>query len=636
MKKPFAKISAILLCVFIMMTTVIGLSACNNDDSASDEGWGSSPEATYTSYDYSDDDSKFALSLSGVATFVTNKIVDKAKKTAINYAEDVGNTIWTKATNWFKDSLLYCLGIEPEPSVPKHTINEVYDQVTEIQSDIALLKDEVDKLQKENTTGQYVTKYTAFMNVYNDIVSQIEVPATNLERINAMRASEYEDQTQLESDYKAATMALEGNIRGNGTAAVPVNKQTPLSELVLSLGTSMLGNSGITSVDKDGIFSIIRYFAELQSPWQNQRKTIEDSYLSTLIYTYQMAHSLILFDLTYQMQQYDIGGVYTAPDGTVLAFQYPADNGQWYINAYPYYEESFKTKYADKFASFSIDGQPVTVNSLTSDMTGESGDYANLTYLFGYYSQHVTQYNKILRMFNDYTRETVSDAIVLQITNNGDGTYKEMKLPKSLTGMESQDFISLDQDHEFSINFDKFKNCTKSEFLTFIGYIKAYAGDKSLYEYLSYVGFNIPRATAARHKNYFILGVEKLNDESRKDNSQIINRFNMYAIDMDLKVKDIGNDSFYKGYWHTLAKWGGACNDKKSYTGKASYEYTANGRVEFTMKDAYNCNLSRYGSGGYSNRSDWPPIIPYFVTLPGLSGSSLSGTIKRGNIGASW
>lgn len=637
MKKRYIRVSAILLCICMLTATVFSLSACKEDDPTLDEGWGALPEAQYEPYDYSNDDSKFALSLSGIASFVTGKIVDKAKSTALGYVENVGNTIWTKATDWLKNSLLYCLGIEPEPVVPQHTINEVYDQVTAIQSDITQLKDDVEKLQQETTTGQYVTKYTAFMNVYNDIVETIKVPSAVLEKINAMRASEYEDQAQLESDYNAAAKSLEGNIRGSGTAATPVNQQTQLSASALRLGTSMMGNSGITNVDKDGIFSVIRYFAEQQSPWQHQRKTIEDNYLATLIYTYQMAHSLVLFDLTYQMQQYDIGGIYTAPDdGTVLAFQYPAENGQWYINAYPYAETFFRTQYADVFDAFEEDGQPVTVNSLTSDMTGEDGDYADLSFLFGYYSQHVKQYNQILLMFNNYTREDLGDVLVLQTANNGDGTYQEKKFPKTLTGMEAQDFISFRNDHEFYINFDKFKNCTKSEFMTFIGYIKPYAGDKSLYEYLSYVGFEIPRATFGRHKNYIPLAIEKLSDEKRKDNHQVISRFNLYSIDIDLKVKDIGNNSFFKSYWHTTASWHGACNNKKSYSEHIGYEYTAQSHVSVYTRDPYSCNLSRYGGGGYNAPGDWPPIIPYFISLPGLSDHSLSGTIMRGNVNAGW
>ena len=147
MKKRYIRVSAILLCICMLTATVFSLSACKEDDPTLDEGWGALPEAQYEPYDYSNDDSKFALSLSGIASFVTGKIVDKAKSTALGYVENVGNTIWTKATDWLKNSLLYCLGIEPEPVVPQHTINEVYDQVTAIQSDITQLKDDVEKFK---------------------------------------------------------------------------------------------------------------------------------------------------------------------------------------------------------------------------------------------------------------------------------------------------------------------------------------------------------------------------------------------------------------------------------------------------------------------------------------------------------
>lgn len=635
MKKVFTKkMCALLLCCCMAGSSMSGLAACTGDETTKDDGSQNAlPEVTYQQYDYSEDDSKFALSLSSIATFVTGKIVDKAKSTAMDFISDIGNKIWTKATDWLKNSLLYCLGIEPTPVEPQYTINDVYEQVTTINSEIKALKDEVEQLQQQTTTGHYVDKYNAFMSIYNAVVGTIEVPVTALEQINIMRSDDFAEDSQVHSDYEAAAGSLEGNIRGSGNMATPINQQTDLSRSVINLGKSMIGDSGITDVDKDGIFSVIRYFSELQTPWQHQRKAIEDNYLATLIYTYQLAHSLVLFDLTYQMQKYDIGGVYTAADdGTVLAFQYPAEGGQWYYNAYPYAEASLRNEYSKEFDSFEEDGSPVTIHSLTPEMTGVGGNYSDLYYLFGYYAQHVSQYNTIMVKFNNYTREDIEGQLVLQKAIKSDGTYDEQSFPKSLTGMVSQDFISLNADDEFYIDFDKFNNCTKSEFLNFINIIKPYASEKSLYEYLSCVGFEIPRSGSGAYKNYFVLGVQKLNDFSRVDNYQHIRPFLLYSIDMDAKVKDIGDDSFFTCLWCTGAKWSGVCNDKKSYTHRAEYyEGTTYYRMpSLTVRAQYSCDITKWASkGGY-------PSYPYFVSIPGLSKDSLSGTVGRGNLNTSW
>lgn len=640
MKQSFSKkVCAMVLCVCMSVPVLFGMSACADDSLQQfDDTQSAMPEATYEPYDYSEDDSKFALSLSGVATFVAGKILDKAKSTALDYVSNIGDKIWTKATDWLKNSLFYCLGIEQEPEVPQHTINEVYDQVTAINSEIASLKDEVEQLQKENTAGQYVTKYTAFMNIYNDIVGTIEVPSMALEQINLMRSEDYADDEQAQEDYTAAAQSLDGNIRGSGNMATPINQQTALSQSVIRLGTSMIGNSGITDVDKDGIFSVIRYFAEAQTPWQHQRKAIEDNYLATLIYTYQLAHSLVLFDLTYQMQKYDIGGVYTAADdGTVLAFQYPAEGGQWYYNAYPYAETALKTRYAEEFASFEENGSPVTVNSLTSEMTGSDGEYSDLYYLFGYYAQHVSQYNTIMVMFSNYTREEVADAFVLQKANNGDGTYEEQSFPKSLTNLQPGDFLSV-KDNDVVFNFDNFVTTTRKSFDEFLDFIKPYAktGNKelSLMDYLKSVGFTVPQSDT--NMNLLILGVSNQGFWYKDGNNEYINAFYLYGVDMDKKVSELASasDAYEWMRGSMMQKWYGSCNNKlrkaetitlQSYSDKETHQmYAPFGRYYMKSDGTWTADYLNSNGG------------PLLINMSGFGEKLHTGTVKRESVSVTW
>ena len=639
MRKGFFKRAAVLLlCGCMAVSSVFVLSSCADDAPELDDSQSAMPEVVYDPYDYAEDDSKFALSLTGVATFVTGKIMEKAKSTALGYVEEVGNKIWTKATDWLKNSLLYCLGIEPTPAVPQHTINEVYDQVTAINSEIALLKDEVEQLQQQNMSGQYVTKYTAFMNTYNDLVGRIEVPSAALEQINLMRSDDFAGDAQAQSDYIAAANSLEGNIRGTGNMATPINQQTALSQQVIRLGTSMIGNSGITDVDKDGIFSVVRYFAEVQTPWLHQRKAIEDNYLATLIYTYQLAHSLVLFDLTYQMQQYDIGGVYTAADdGTILAFQYPAEDGEWYYNAYPYMETELKNKYASEFAAFEEDDAPVAVRSLTPEMTGSDGDYSDLYYLFGYYAQHVAQYNTIMVMFNNYTREDVSDAFVLQKAANGDGTYTEQRFPKYLTNLQPGDFLSV-ENNDVVFDFDKFVTTSKKSFQEFIDFINPYAKngnrDLSLMEYLKYVGFTVPESQT--NMNLLILGASNQGFWYKDGNNEYINAFYLYGVDMDKKVSELASadDPFEWMRGSMMQKWYGSCNNKlrkaetitlQSYSDKETHHmYAPFGRYYMKSDGTWTADYMNSNGG------------PLLINMSGLGERALKGTMKRESVPATW
>ena len=87
MKQSFSKkVCAMVLCVCMSVPVLFGMSACADDSLQQfDDTQSAMPEATYEPYNYSEDDSKFALSLSGVATFVAGKILDKAKSTALDY-----------------------------------------------------------------------------------------------------------------------------------------------------------------------------------------------------------------------------------------------------------------------------------------------------------------------------------------------------------------------------------------------------------------------------------------------------------------------------------------------------------------------------------------------------------------------
>ena len=52
--------------------------------------------------------------------------------------------------------------------------------------------------------------------------------------------------------------------------------------------------------------------------------------------------------------------------------------------------------------------------------------------------------------------------------------------------------------------------------------------------------------------------------------------------------------------------------------------------VSLTVRAQYSCDITKWASkGGY-------PSYPYFVSIPGLSKDSLSGTVGRGNLNTSW
>ena len=613
MKIKFTKkLLSLLLCVCMLIPMFAACGQNEEDDTLEYE----EPEVIYETYDYSEDD-KFAFTATAVMTMVTDKILSAAKDKATEYASEIGNKVATKATDWLKEKLLYCLKIEPTPEPPQYTSTDVYNKLTTIEGDIKDMKNSLEILKNQTNDNQYYIKYTAFVNNFSEIRMYTETPFNSLETLNGMS----EDSA---ADYTALAKSVEISLRGSGNYAVPIEQQTELSKKTLSYGNAILGEETSSSyLNTYGIFNIIRYFAERETPWEHQRKEIEDDYLSYIIYSYRNAHALVIFDLAYQMDALGVEEIYLAPDGTVIAFKYSADgtNAKWYYNAYPYQESTLTTKYATTFSNFS--------ETLVSITDIEPNVYSQLVFLFGYYGQHQAQYNKILRALDSFTREENETHFILATQDN-------RQYAKNMFGMYSQDFISMNDKDEFEINFDKFKNCTKAEFLEFIELIKPYAGDKSLYDYLRYVGFTIPIVDGAAYRfdrnniNVLVLGIEKLSDLDRKDNTQFIRRFALHVIDIDTKVKDIGAESFIGWNICTYTTWSGVCNDKKSWSHKVQI-HSLNEKVhELFIGDNYSCNWSDWSARGAGMR------CPYFISLNGLSVSSNSGTISRSSLNTKW
>ena len=608
MKIKFStKLLSLLLCVCMLMPMFAACGQNEEDDPLEYEEL----EVIYEPYDYSEDD-KFAFTATAVMTMVTDKILSAAKDKATEYASEIGNKVATKATDWLKEKLLYCLEIEPTPEPPQYTATDVYNKLTTIEGDIKDMKNSLEILKNQTNDNQYYIKYTAFVNNFSEIRMHTETPFNSLETLNGMS----EDSA---ADYTALAKSVEISLRGSGNYAVPIEQQTELSKKTLSYGNAILGDETSSSyLNTYGIFNIIRYFAERETPWEHQRKEIEDDYLSYIIYSYRNAHALVIFDLAYQMDALGVEEIYLAPDGTVIAFKYSADgtNAKWYYNAYPYQETALTTKYAATFESFSEN--PVSITDIDATV------YSQLVFLFGYYGQHQAQYNKILRAMDSFTREDNETHFILETQNN-------RKYAKDLSGMYSQDFITLNKSDEFEFDCDKFKDCTKKEFLEFVNLIKPYAGEQSLYDYLRYVGFEVPKVTDTyNYQNVLILGIEKLSDRDRKDNTQYIRRFKIHAIDIDIKVKDIGDNSFTGWIMCTSAYWSGVCNDKKAWSHKVSL-FNYNDTVSLAgIAGEYNCSLSNWSWKGASLK------IPYFVSLHGLSTSSRSGRVSRSNMGSTW
>ncbi|MBQ8290766.1 MAG: hypothetical protein IJY01_07855 [Clostridia bacterium] len=587
--KLLTKLLCLLLCLCMLAPMLI---ACGGDEF----------EFIYEPYDYSDD-SRFALTSAVVMSMVKDKVLDIAKEKSGEYLGNIGSKIMVKAANWLKSKLFYCLEIEQTPETPEYTSADIYNKLTSIESDIKDMKNTLDILKNQTSDNQYYIKYTAFVNNLSEIKILTETPFYSLETLNGMSGDNV-------SEYTALADSIEISLRGSGSYAIPIEQQTEISKKVLAYGNAILGDETSSSLlNTYGIFNIMRHFAERETPWAHQRKEIEDTYLSSIIYFYRNAHALVAFDYAYQMNALGVEELYFAPDGTVIAFKYSPDgtNAKWYYNAYPYQESTLTAKYSQTLSALSE--SPVSITDI------DPAVYSQLVFLFGYYGQHQSQYNRVLLALNSFTRAENETHFVLE-TQNGKQYKKDIFAGSSRPTGTPESFISWDSgSKDYTIDFDKFKNCKKSEFLDFIEHIKPYAGNKSLYDYLRFVGFNVPKVDGVIG---IALGMERkaddVYDNAIQSNSRYPNNFTVYWVNLSTEVKSISSGSISKTWYYAYVWMSGSCNNKPRWSD------------DWHMSE----RNPTYGSNERYSTPD------YFISINGISNSSRSGKQARIKLDTSW
>ena len=608
-----------LLAIFLSVgVTIPFLSSCSSSNESSQEEY-QEPGIYYEAYDYSDEDTKFALAAESIVTLMKDAIFDAAKKKANSYLTKQGNNVITKAADWLKGRLFYCLEIEQTPQPAEYTSADLYNKLSSIDNDIKAMQNTLDILKQQTQDNQYYVKFTAFINNYSEIKTYIQTPFSNLETLNGMtvESDSSGDNNTFKTNYNALAKSIEVSLRGEGAYAVAVEQQIEVCRKTLSFGNAILGEETSSSLlNSYGIFNIIRHFAEKETPWAHQRKNIEDLYLSSIIYNYRNAHALTIFDLAYQMNLLGCEELYLAPDGAIVAFKYNNyGESKWYYNAYPYLETKLKTDYSDVFSNF--EETPISITDIDPDA------YSKLLFLFGFYKQNQEQYNSILRTLDDFTRNDNENYYVLETQQNRE--YDKRIFGATSRPSDSKEpnssFITFEANQDFTIDFERFKNCKKSEFFEFIELIKPYAGDKSLYDYLRYIGFSVPRAEyiydyrSSGSVYGLALGIEKRRDFKRVENNEYPNVFVIYYVDIDQKVKDISEKSIMICYYSAVVYWYGACNNKR------------------TWENQWYMSNSVISNGLPAKRGKMPY---YYISLNGLSTSSKSGRVKRADLDTSW
>lgn len=542
----------------IVLSTLIGLMSlgtisCSNETNTSDYVPNYN-EPTYTPYE-GEDDSKFSPIITGIMNTLVGKVVESAKDAALKASQNSITTITSKAEMWIQNNIFDCLGIhifEPEEN---YTINDVYDSLEQLKETLDDLKQTVDAIAKAENDQKYTLQFDLFNNYYLDALTY-EVPFNNLAKADSLSSSSAVDKQNIYD-------SVEKSIRKGEN----ITQKTDLYDTTLKFGLSILGNEQPSSnLSKYSIFSLVRHLVESEVPFDVKQKYYEDNYLSSVIATYQSIYALNQFDLTYNMAKNGIENIIVAnSNGQVIGFTYQNENYYYWLEE-EFNNPTLKIQETYKNELSSMKDYKFPSSSIITNFT-------DIRFLFDYYSQQEAVKTAIMVSYNNFTRNV--DSQYYNLTTNS----LNRKLAKKVNSMHFADFLLNDYYVKNSVvyyiikvDFDRFDFIEKSTWNAFVNAIKPYAGDKTFYEYLSFIGFEIPRDDKAPKGYQCILPLAVTKDDKYEhyDQNRKMEWTQGYVIyiNFDMKIKDYTENSLDRIVIYHYKYRSGSCNEKWHYDGK--------------------------------------------------------------------
>ncbi|MDD6644990.1 MAG: hypothetical protein PUE67_02910 [Oscillospiraceae bacterium] len=595
-KRIFKSGLSVLLSLTILVSTVAVMTGCNDEEEQT-YNYG---KVTYEPYDEKSDD-RFNFTADAITSAIVDKIKGEAVSQGKKLANKLGTKLVTKAERWVQNNIFDSLGITVFNFEKGISTADIYNQITDVKKQIGALNDEVKKISSQLNDNRYSDQYiNIFLPSYNGAF-KYKTLFNNLKNTNDTVGTDGFDKKNFIEDISGVEDSIRGEANEKGVRPVSLKTPTDVYTSAMDLGRAILGTENSTddvphSLQTYSIFSIVRHFVEAETPWDIQRKNYEDSYISSIILTYESLYSIVMFDLSYNLDKLGVEEMVIAHDGTVLGFTL---GGKKYFNFYKNRYEELSKKYDSEFKENNLN-----TDSYIYPTSGNMNANArtSIDYLCGYFQQQYDLNTAIYSVYDSFTRNKTDNTYNLDL-----GGGNERKLSGEMNTIHIADFIlkaysdskkvggmrSINCD----VDFDKFSYVSKDDFDKFVSSIKDAAGSMSFYDYLRSVGIVIPTDENAPvgYKHLLALAVVKNdNDETYDKNRKCdISHCDIIYVDLDMKVSDYNSSKVKRITIYHHQKQAGGCDNKWKFSPgdylvgvRESKRYQTNiGNTKYQYKD---------------------------------------------------
>ncbi len=549
---------------------------------------------------------------------VIDSIGDKMEEAIVSVFQSGCKSAGTSIGTWAYKGILNALGFEYGKDYTLEYVKQCLEKLTEIENSIGDIKEELSEIKEISNDSKYSAVYEYYVSCYNNLCSDAKTAYKTFVELNKKSEDKSIDEATLATKCEEFDSILS-------------NQYPSLEKEVLTLGYSVLGNTSQSSkTTKYSIMDTMRYFAEEETPFRNQRYEIENSVIVPTMTLYDYGHQMIIWDLAYKLEDYGVTSIYTAADGTVIGFKY--------IPKGKTTEEKYQCSLSDisDFSSkYSSDLKELELNNAefvdADDKLGITA-YNLLVRYEELKQQKVSVWNKHDSMPHEKIKDNTN---VLETLDNKEIntevktiTCKDFLQPYN--GVSGQR-TSTKSYYDFKINCDVAKVMTKNEFIKFVDAIKGYAGNRTFREFLTDSGFDFPTNNKS---DYWLIG---FNSDGYYELSSTWNHgyrayskyiaknhsFNSISVKLDEKISDFAkNQDFVKVQYFSQIDY------VNHYTTCGKYDYTTyenpiiveSATLEYEPKGDWDVAAVSTDGKNYSSSA-----IKYY-TIGGI-GNTISGSV---------
>lgn len=589
-KKFFKRLFATVL----VGTSIFSMTACRKSDKK-EEGEPFVLEAD--AYDMGEATDKFLADM-----------LDSALSSAKSFAVGKLKSFAIEKSIWAAKGILKSMGYE---ITEEKSFNDILlERLDDIKSEIVNLEGKIDWLTSSYSDSQYLTKYNEFIEEYRRVTSDVKVVYESLQVV------EENIKAGSEKNLDADLNSLCSKIQGTSISRSDFDTQ------MTNLGNYFIGST--TSTEKLQTYSILNIaerFVCSQTPYKENRYEQIKEILADSITTYFISYVLVTMNYGRMLNSLGIKEIWMNSDYNVVAYT-TAESSTIYLNCLEAQKDTFVQAYKGMIDGNLENAEAMTINNYNS----------NSILIAGYLSNVTKQYNAVAKLYYNFiSKYETTETSHLTLSSSSQYTDRTVKT------LAPANFLSTNAKGEVLVDYSKFGNISRSDFVAYAKTIEPYANvaesngaKKSLTfkEYFVREGYKFPTNNAS---SVLVLGAAGgYKDYVTKNNGWgTFNDIAIYCVDLNQKISDfVKNNTF-------VIKHYGLYKSYKNNTCSKDDEtwYVYQGKEETVDSHAYYMEMKAKTLGGsWTDRGGFPSAPTTYYTIIGLSTHPRNDTAGKSSI----